>query len=103
MSKEDQTATSLTSGIGLREAKYAVENMTGTGNPSENKTCVIIPPLRIKKIILEGEQGDIELDMDGLQLRLLEGLGSLPLSYMTASTELMQYLRDWDNFSTAEK
>ena len=104
MSKEDQgeTPSHNSTGIGLRDAKSAVDDMTGR-TPREPKCCVIIPQLRIKKIILEGEEGDIELDMDGLQLRLLEGLGSLPLSYMTASMELMQYLRDWDNFSTAEK
>jgi hypothetical protein len=102
MSKEDQNdpPSNVPSGIGLREAKDAVESLTSITGAT---TCTIIPPLRIKKIILEGEEGDIELDMDGLQLRLLDGLGSLPLSYMASSMELMQYLRSWDNFSTAEK
>ena len=102
MSKEDQgdSPARIPSGIGLRDAKNAVESLA---SPTKPTTCTLIPSLRIKKIIVEGEEGDIELDMDGLQLRLLDGLGSLPLSYMASSMELMQYLRNWDDFSTVEK
>lgn len=93
--KEADRTSNNTSGIGLREAKHAVESING--NMPET-SCVLIPTLKIKRIIIEGDAGDIELDLDGLQLRLLDGLAELPLHHMESSMELMKFIRDWDNF-----
>tara|TARA_Y100001970_G_C14144593_1_gene809132 strand:- start:329 stop:763 length:435 start_codon:yes stop_codon:yes gene_type:complete len=82
--------------VGLRHAKDAVEVLEGRISLSQ-ATATFQPAVRIKKIIVEGENGDIEMDLDELQLKLLEGLGVIPMSEIAAMTELMQFLRDWGN------
>ena len=77
---------------GLRSAKDAVEHLL---KQNSNPTCVFAPQLRIKKVIVEGEKGEFELDVDELQLRLLDGLGTLPLSEVAAMTDLVTYIRNW--------
>jgi hypothetical protein len=82
--------------IGLREAKHAVEHAMGI---ERDPCCVIIPPLLIKKVIVQTGKGEeLELDLDGLQLKILDGLGTLPMSYMASSLELMTFLRNWNRF-----
>lgn len=93
--KEIDRTSNTASGIGLREAKHAVESINGN---TVDTSCVLVPTLKIKSIIIEGNAGDIELDLDGLQLRLLDGLTELPLHHMESSMELMKFIRDWDNF-----
>ena len=78
--------------MSLRAAKHAVDHLAGDKKSPE---AVIVPPLRIKKIIVETMEGELELDIDLLQLKLLEGLSTVPLSVMSASTELIQYIRNW--------
>ena len=39
----------------------------------------------------------MELDLDGLQLRLLDGLSELPIQVIAPAMELMQALRDFDD------
>ena len=78
--------------VGLRSAKDAVERLT---KQNISPTCVFAPQLKIKKVIVEGEGGEFELDVDELQLRLLDGLGTLPLSEVAAMTELVTFIRNW--------
>lgn len=93
-----QTESAASDRITLRDAKHAVEHAMGI---ETNPCCVIIPPLLIKKVIVQtGEGEELELDLDGLQLKLLDGLGTLPMSYMASSLELMTFLRDWNSFGT---
>jgi len=88
--------------IGLKHAKDAVEHMCGAFNPAARSngrpsaTLSIFP--RIKKVIIDiGADGDVECDLDGLQLRLLDGLDTIPLAAIAPAMELMQLLRDFDN------
>jgi|SaaInlV_150m_DNA_6_1039752.scaffolds.fasta_scaffold06971_9 hypothetical protein len=90
----EQCAPGLTK-MSLRAAKHAVEHLAGNG--TRNPEAVIAPPLRIKKIIVETMEGEMELDVDLLQLKLLEGLSTIPLSVMSSSTELIQYIRNWQD------
>ncbi len=81
--------------VGLREAKYAVEGLMGLPTPAEHN-CIFTPGIRIKKVIVEGETGNIELDLDQLQLRCLDGLSQgIPISEVAAMTELMSFIRNW--------
>ncbi|MBE90457.1 MAG: hypothetical protein CMM76_13585 [Rhodospirillaceae bacterium] len=80
---------------GLREAKHAVEVMMGTMVRAD-AAGLIAPQLRIKKVIVEGETGNIELDIEQLQLRCLDGLSQgIPLSEVAAMTELITFIRGW--------
>lgn len=79
--------------VGLREAKDAVEWIMGT---RANPTAKFTSTLKIKKVIVEGETGDIELDIDELQLRCLDGLSQgIPLSEVSAMAELVMFIRKW--------
>ena len=85
----------LTHRPGLREAKHAAEVLLGTMTKSD-ASGVVAPRLCIKKVIVEGETGNIELDIEQLQLRCLDGLSQgIPLSEVAAMTELITFIRDW--------
>lgn len=85
---------------GLKEAKEAVEHAFGlrdfalAGRPPAG---VLSSTPRIKRVVIDCADGELELDLDGLQLRLLEGLDALPLAAIAPAMELMQTLRDFDN------
>ena len=88
---------SLQDRIGLREAKDAVEELCGIrapGSPLPTATFSAIP--RIKGIIIDTGHGDVELDLDGLQLRLLGEINTLPISVVGPALELLQYFREWE-------
>lgn len=83
--------------IGLREAKHALEYEVRQLDPSIRPCAVLSTFPRIKKITLDiGEEGDVECDLDGLQLRLLDGLDFLPLGALGPAMDLLQTLRDFD-------
>ena len=86
--------------IGLREAKDAVEDLCGIrapGSYSPTATFSAIP--RIKGVIIDSGHGDVELDLDGLQLRLLGEVNTLPISVIGPALELLQYFREWEGTS----
>ena len=69
---------------GLREAKHAVEVLMGLVTKA-SASGIFVPTLRIKMVIVEGETGNIELDLDELQLRCLDGLSQgIPLAEVAA-------------------
>ena len=78
--------------VGLRNAKDAVEAMMGQ-NP--NPRCRAVPMLRIKSFTIETGEGDVEVDLDGLQLKLLEGLDHFPLDAVSEMVELVAFIRKW--------
>ncbi len=88
-----ELVTSIDHRPGLREAKDAVEAAIGT---KQDPVCTLTTRLRIRKIIVEGETGNVELDIDQLQLRCLDGLHQgIPLSEVGAMTELITFIREW--------
>ena len=94
--EDGEVIKTITHRVGLRHAKDAVEVLEGKISHA-NASATFQPAVRIKKIIVEGEHGDIEMDLDELQLKLLDGLGVVPMSEIAAMTELMQFLREWGN------
>jgi len=95
----EETLANGTQGInhrpGLRDSKQAVEVLSGEVCRT-TVDCTFAPTLRIKKVIVEGETGNIELDLDELQLRCLDGLSQgIPLSEVAAMTELVSFIRRW--------
>lgn len=63
---------------------------------TSESSCVFTQELHIKKIIVAGSTGDVELDVDELQLRCLDGLSQgLPISEIGAMTNLITFIRKW--------
>jgi hypothetical protein len=78
--------------VGLRNAKDAVEHLAGQ-NLSPQAT--FIGRLKIKSFIVEGDEGDVEMDLDGLQLRLLGELNTIPMRDVAEMLELVTFIRKW--------
>ena len=78
--------------VGLRDAKIAVEGLMGQVTMGEVR---IAPILRIKSFKIETEEGVVEVDLDELQLRLLEGLSELPLDAISEMVEVVAFIRQW--------
>ena len=81
--------------VGLRNAKVAVEALMGQGSSSSGSACRVVPMLKIKSFKIETAEGDIEVDLDGLQLKLLEGLDHLPLDAVSEMVEVVAFIRKW--------
>ena len=92
--------------VGLKEAKEAVEHEWGhivhaphaAAHWSQTRQpCAMLSMTpRIKRVVIDCGDGEMELDLDGLQLRLLDGLSELPIQVIAPAMELMQALRDFD-------
>ncbi|HIE84031.1 MAG TPA: hypothetical protein EYQ00_09400 [Dehalococcoidia bacterium] len=88
----DVQSGELTHRVGLRDAKTAVEAIMGQNKDPDVRA---IPMLRIKAFKIETEEGVVEVDLDGLQLKLLEGLDHLPLDSIGEMVELVAFIRTW--------
>ena len=94
-------------GVGLREAKEAVEVLmadmgmvTGDGTPAvrpANPSGCIIPFQPIKSITVNLGSGDVVVDMEELSLKFTEGLTSLPIADVKRLFELWQMIKDWED------
>ena len=97
------------SGIGLREAKEAVEfhltsigvthpdgspHWHGNGNPA-GKLASLQP---ICRIVCNFGEGEVELDMEGVSLRVLSGLnGGMRIQDALALIDLYKRVKDWED------
>jgi len=95
------------SGVGLREAKEAVEVLMaelGMTHP-DGTQCVAplnpsarISPLQpIKRIVVDAGSGEVTVDMDEMALKFSEGLTSLPLTDVKRLFDLWQRIKDWED------
>ena len=91
--------------VGLKEAKEAVEHewraelghSTSHWAHGRQPAAMLSMTPRIKRVVIDCGDGEMELDLDGLQLRLLDGLSELPIQVIAPAMELMQALRDFDD------
>jgi len=91
--QDGNIVTKLDHRVGLRNAKDAVEDLANTNS---NPMCTFIGKLKIKSFIVEGDDGnDVEMDLDGLQLRLLGELDTIPLRDVAEMLELVSFIRKW--------
>ena len=51
---------------------------------------------RVKRVVIDTGDGEVELDLEGLQLRLLDGLAVVPIDVMADGLRLMEILRAYD-------
>ena len=97
----------MRSGVGLKEAKEAVETLMADmgmkhpdGTPAlrpANPTGCIVPFQPIRSITVNMGGGDVTVDMDEMALKFSEGLTSLPLSDVKRLFDLWQRVRDWED------
>jgi hypothetical protein len=83
---------------GLGEAKDAVEMLSNTYQNNEGRTprAVIGSGFKVKKLVVDvAGEGDVELDLDGLQMRFLQDLKSLGLAEVQHLLKLTEYIREW--------
>lgn len=94
-------------GVGLKEAKEAVEAWmadngvtTPDGTPAvrpANPTGCIVPFQPIRSITVNMGSGNVTVDMDEMALKFSEGLISLPLADVKRLFDLWQRVRDWED------
>ena len=81
---------------GLKEAKYAVERIQhekfdGFSSPGAFAPKTIVGPI-IKRLILDYGQGEIELDIEGMQLRALMDMQAIGLDACRDMLDLVDIL-----------
>ena len=80
---------------GLREAKHAIDVKYFGADPRD-AAATIGPTFTVKKMVVEvGGEGNVEIDIDELQLRFLQELKSLGLDQVQHLLELTEFIRDW--------
>lgn len=93
-------------GVGLREAKDAVElymsthgmmNVDGS-DPLHGRTSSahIIPFQPIRRIVVDMGEGEIEVDMDGMSLKFLSTMTTLKLDDVAKLVDLYNRVKDWE-------
>jgi hypothetical protein len=99
----------VSAGVGLKEAKEAVEHyMTANGmhhpdgslqwsGPGE-PSAKLVPMQPIKRLVCDFGEGEVELDMDGMSLRVLSGLnGAMRIQDALALVDLYKRVKDWED------
>lgn len=99
---------SWTAGIGLKEAKDAVELLMAERGMKQSDgsswTAQSVPSARvmpfqpIKRIICDFGEGEIEVDLEGMSLRILTGLnGSMRIADVMSLIDLYRRVKGWED------
>lgn len=96
-----------TSGVGLREAKEAVEvlmaergmkNADGSPYLAPAAPVARIAPLQpIRRVICNFGDGEVELDMDGLSLSILKAGNKLGIDDLRSLLNLWDRVKSWED------
>lgn len=80
----------------LREAKHIVEMMMGEMDPRVEPSAVLGSGYQIKSVVVDiAGEGQVELDLDTLQMRFLQELSSLGLDDVQHLLKLTDFIADW--------
>ena len=80
-------------GVGLKEAKYAVDSLNGRHDGSYS--C-IVPNWEVHSITVSGLAGErIELNLENLQMYFLTSLETLGLEEVAHLITLVDYIKKW--------
>jgi|TARA_R110000824_G_scaffold156092_1_gene328951 hypothetical protein len=87
--------------VGLKEAKHAIEHAY-FNDPAESRgftPCAVLGAgFKIKKLTVEiAGEGEVELDIEEMQMRFLQELESLGLAQVQRLLELTEYIKEWQN------
>jgi hypothetical protein len=105
----DPVTGKLFSGVGLREAKEAVEfYMRSAGITNTDGTAAWIdgrepearlaPMQPIKRVVCDFGDGEVALDMESMSLQVLTGLnGSMRIQDALALIDLYKRVKDWED------
>ena len=78
--------------VGLREAKLAVDNISGHG-PTE---YTLVPEWHVHSLTVSGPQGErIELDLENLQMNFLTTLSTVGLNEVARLLGLIDFVKQW--------
>jgi len=101
----DSLSGKLISGVGLVEAKDAVEDLMaergilgldGLPSPrSANPRGRVTTFQPIKKIVVDMGSGEIEVDLEGMSLQFLSQMNKVPLSEISALVDLYNRVKEW--------
>ena len=85
--------------VGLKEAKHAIEHKYWPDMWRGSTPCAVIDGgYKIKKVIVEiAGEGDVELDIETLQMRFLQDLEALGLDEVQRLLELTEYIKKWQD------
>ena len=83
------------SGAGLKEAKLAVDRIC---NPSLTQNPRLVPKSMIKSIRFQALEGEIEVDIDSMQLYALSNMTSIGVDEVGRILDLCDTLRKWNNY-----
>ena len=83
--------------VGLKEAKHAIEHKYWPATNRGITPCAVIDGgYKIKKVVVEiAGEGDVELDIETLQMRFLQNLEALGLAEVQRLLELTEYIKKW--------
>ena len=105
--KIDEFTGKPRAGVGLKEAKEAVEvwmadngMITADGTPAlrpTSPTGCIVPFQPIRSITVNMGSGNVTVDMDEMALKFSEGLTSLPIADVKRLFDLWQRVKDWED------
>jgi hypothetical protein len=97
----------IVSGVGLREAKEAIEVLMAERGMKHTDGSPCLAPAApaarlgpfqpIRRIVCNFGEGEVELDMDAMSLRVLTGLnGSMRIQDALALVDLYKRVKDWE-------
>ena len=79
----------------LREAKDAVDLYTGKITESSARAC-LMAPWKVKKITVQQSDGeDVEVDLEGLQLKFLQEMPVIGIDEVGELLDLVAFIRKW--------
>ena len=82
-------------GCSLREGKDAVDLYRGKITESEASAC-LVAPWKVKKITIQQLNGeDIEVDLEGLQLKFLQEMPVIGIDEVGELLDLVAFIRKW--------
>jgi len=84
---------------GLKEAKQAVERKfqrPGNKYPHSSEAYDIRPLMAIKSITVDFGEGDVNLDLEGLQMMTLVNMTQIGLSEVRRILDLHELIKGWE-------
>ena len=89
--------------VGLREAKYAIDHLSGLVSTSDTG-AILVPEWNVNSLTVTGPMGQkIELNIDELQMHFLTSLHSVGLEEVSRLMELVEYVKRWQGETSSSE